>query len=130
MTTSASRFLFWVYIQVSLSAITSKFSTWMSAISSSIFGDSDCTLAVSTFNWLLGCINLSAFVGGLPCGDDRGTCGVWSTVGCCRSWESLLFLLVAVVGTVGDRPCRFLSILFCRDRFCCLWPSLDLVNNH
>ena len=36
----------------------------MSAISSSIFGDSDCTLAVSTFSRLLGCINQPVFVGG------------------------------------------------------------------
>ena len=67
----------------------------MSAISSSIFGDSDCTLAVSTFNRLLGCIYLPAFVGGgFPCGDDRGICGVCSTVGCCRPWRSLLFLML------------------------------------
>ena len=85
MATSASICLFLVSSQVPLSAITLNFSTWMSAISSSIFGDSDCTLAVSTFNGLLICINLPAFVGGgFPFGDDRGVFGVWSTVGGCR----------------------------------------------
>ena len=45
----------------------------MSAISSSFFGDSDCTLAVSIFNSLLGCIILPVFVGGgFPCGGDSG----------------------------------------------------------
>ena len=35
----------------------------MSAINSSIFGTSDCTLAVSPFSRLLGCISLPVFVG-------------------------------------------------------------------
>ena len=50
----------------------------MSAINSSIFGDSDCTLAVRTFSRLLGCIILTVFVGGgFPGGGgDGGTCGV------------------------------------------------------
>ena len=49
----------------------------MSAISSSIFGNSDRTFAVSTFKRLLGCINLPEFVGGgFPYGYDRGICGV------------------------------------------------------
>ena len=37
------------------------------------------------------------------------------TVGCCRPWRSLLFMIVAVVGTVGDRPCFiffFVMIVF------------------
>ena len=42
---------------------------------------------------------------------DGGTCGVWDAVGCCRPWQSLSFLLVAVVWTVGDRPCWLLSFL-------------------
>ena len=131
MATSASRCLFLVSSQVSLSAMTSKFSSWMSVISSSILGDNDCTLAVSTSSRVLGCINLPAFVGeGFPYGDDRGICGVWSTVGCCRPRRSLLFLLVAVIGTVGDRPLQVFIICFDRDRFCCLWPSFNFVNNH
>ena len=72
MEISASRCLFWVSSQVSLSAMTSKFSTSMSAINSSIFGDSDCTLAVSTFSRLFGCISLPVFVGGgFPGGGGR-----------------------------------------------------------
>ena len=75
---------------------------------------------------LLGCINIPAFVRGGCCDDsgigclarshqryliphDRGICGVWSTVGCCRPWPSLLFLLVAIVGTVCGRPCLLLA---------------------
>ena len=109
MATSASRCLFWVSSKVSLSVITSKFSYWLSAISSSIFGDSDCALAVSTFKRFLGCINLPAFVGGVSLAVM--TRYLWSTVGCCP-WLSLLFLLVAVVGTVDDRPYWFLSFFW------------------
>ena len=48
----------------------------MSAINSSIFGNSDCTLAVSTFSRLLGCISIPVFVGGgFPGSGDGGTCG-------------------------------------------------------
>ena len=48
-----------------------------SSINSPIFGDSDCTLEVSTFSRLLGCISLPVFVGGgFPGGGDGGTCGV------------------------------------------------------
>ena len=55
----------------------------MSAISSSIFAGSDCTLAVSTSSRLLGCIILPVFVAwGFPCDGDRGICGVWSAL-CC-----------------------------------------------
>ena len=110
METSASRYLFSVSSQVSLSAMTSKFLTTISAINLSIFGDSDWTLGVSTFSRLLGCISLPVFVGGgFPGGGDGGTCGVWGAVGCCP-WH-LSFLLVAVVYTVGDRPCWLLSFL-------------------
>ena len=93
-----------VYSQVSLIGMTSKFSTWINAISSTIFDNSDCTLAVSTFSRLLGCISLPVFVaGGFSCGGDRGICGVWSALGCCCPWQSSSFLQVAVVGIVGDR---------------------------
>ena len=67
----------WVSSQVSLRGMTSKFSTSMSAINSSIFGNSDCTLTVNTFSRLLGYISLPIFVGaGFPGGGDGGTCGV------------------------------------------------------
>ena len=84
----------------------------MSPINSLIFGDSDCTLAVRTLSRLLGCIRLPVFVGGgFPGGGDWGTCGVWSAVGCCCPWQSLSFLLVTIVGTVGDHPCWLFSFL-------------------
>ena len=91
----------------------------MSAISSSIFGDSDCTLVVSTFSRLLGCIKVvrTGFpcevvplaAGGSPCDGDRGICAVSSALCCCCPWQSLSFLQVAVVGTAGDRSdyCNF-----------------------
>ena len=110
METSASRCLFWVSSQVSLSAMTSKFSIWMSTIHSSIFGNSDCTLAVSTFSRLLGCISLPV-CWRFPWWWWRRY--LWS-MRCCwllLPWQSLSFLLVAVVCTVGDRPCCFLSFL-------------------
>ena len=103
-------------------------STWMSAINSSIFGNSDCTLAVNTFIRLLGCISLTVFVGGgFPGGGDGGTCGVWGAVGCCCPccpccWLQLFVLLVIV-------PAGYV-IFVGRDRLCCLWPSLYFVNNH
>ena len=124
MATSASRCLFWVSSQV-LSAMPSKFSTWTSAINSSIFGDSNWTLTVSTFSRVLGCISQPVFVGG-------GLCGTWSAVDCWCPWQSLSFLLVAVVGTVDDHPCWLLSFLFIMVGFVVcvhpwiLWIIIDL----
>ena len=104
----------------------------MSAINSAIFGDSDRTLAVSTFSRLLGCISLPVFVGGgFPGGGDGGTCGVLGTVGCCCPWQSLSFLLVAVVCTVGDCICWLLSfLLVVIGCVACGHPCVLLINNH
>ena len=46
-----------------------------------------------------------------PGGGDGCTCGVSGAAGWCCPWQSLSFLLVAVVGSVGDRPCWLLSFL-------------------
>ena len=133
MATSASRCLFSVSSQVSLRAMTSKFYTWMNAISLSIFGDIDCTLAVRTFSRLLGGISLSVFVAGcFLCDGDRGICRVWSALCCCCPWQSLSFLQVAVVDTVGARPCWLLQFLLVVIGFVAcgplwiLWIIIDL----
>ena len=95
----------------------------MSAISSSIFGDSDRTLAVSTFNRLLDCINLPALVGGgFPRGDDRGNCG-----GVRYLLPSLA--VVVVLASCSRWYCWRLSLLFFikffgRDHFSCLITRL------
>ena len=86
-----------------------------------IHRDSDCTLAVSIFRRLLGCISLPVFVGGgFPGGGDGGTCGVWGAVGCFCPWQSFLFLLVAVVLLLMIVPAGYCH-------FCWSWSVVLLV---